>query len=400
VIRGLLPSPKPVSVWHFAVFCENMPVSDSPPLSAQLSAALVAFTIEADNAAEQRLPHKTTEFGAPGGRDAVWLTSLAMWFNCVGPLAGAGELTVRDLEAHARMATNLDGMRRWGYLTIDGIGRVPRKTGGAGRPHAKPNSVLALTERGIQADAVWRTLPEEIEQRWGNRFGAPTVERLRGALLTIAETDPGALPDFMPIAVMHRGALPEPGPRGPGSGAADAGLSLVSLLARVLLRFTLDNDRGARVPVLIWSDLLRVLDPTEPTAVRSLPERAGVSKEALAVLTGALEKAGIVVSEPGGGSGQGKQLRLTLDRGAYARTAGARQLTATTTAWEKRYGNVANTELLEALEPIVGDGTRSGSPLFAGLNPPANGWRAQIKPPQRLPWYPLVLHRGGYPDGS
>jgi hypothetical protein len=171
--RRLIHCRKPVSGRHFTVFCENMPVSDSLPLSAQLSAALVAFTIEADNAAEQRLPHKTTDFGALGGRLAEWLTSLAMWFNCIGPLAEAGELTVQQLEARARMATNLDGMRRWGYLTIDGIGRLPRQAGGAGRPHANAHSVLVLTERGIQADAVWRTLPEEIEQRWRDRFGTP-----------------------------------------------------------------------------------------------------------------------------------------------------------------------------------------------------------------------------------
>ena len=27
-------------------------------------------------------------------------------------------------------------------------------------------------------------------------------------------------------------------------------------------------------------------------------------------------------------------------------------------------------------------------------------WRAKRKPPDLLPHHPLVLHRGGYPDGS
>jgi hypothetical protein len=54
----------------------------------------------------------------------------------------------------------------------------------------------------------------------------------------------------------------------------------------------------------------------------------------------------------------------------------------------------------DALEPIAGDGTRAGSPLFAGLQPPAGGWRADVPAPERLPWFPMVLHRGGYPDGS
>ena len=40
------------------------------------------------------------------------------------------------------------------------------------------------------------------------------------------------------------------------------------------------------------------------------------------------------------------------------------------------------------------------SPLFAGLEPYPDGWRAAVRPPATLPHYPMVLHRGGYPDGS
>ena len=45
------------------------------PLSALLSQALVAFTIEFDNEAERRMPHRTTNHGStafPG----PWLVSL------------------------------------------------------------------------------------------------------------------------------------------------------------------------------------------------------------------------------------------------------------------------------------------------------------------------------------
>ena len=116
------------------------PKTEELSLPAALSAAFVAFTIEVDNEAESMLPHTTASFGATGERGALWLTSLAMWFNCVRGLADAGELTVAGLEQAARMSTNLDGMRRWGYITIDGVGRVKR---GAKRPQAKPGSVLA-----------------------------------------------------------------------------------------------------------------------------------------------------------------------------------------------------------------------------------------------------------------
>ena len=57
-------------------------------------------------------------------------------------------------------------------------------------------------------------------------------------------------------------------------------------------------------------------------------------------------------------------------------------------------------ELRASLLAVAGDGTRDGSPLFAGLVAQANGWRAQVPPPGPLPWHPLVWYRGGYPDGS
>jgi hypothetical protein len=38
--------------------------------------------------------------------------------------------------------------------------------------------------------------------------------------------------------------------------------------------------------------------------------------------------------------------------------------------------------------------------LFRGLGPYADGWRASVHKPDTLPHYPMVLHRGGFPDGS
>ena len=53
------------------------------PLSTSLSQALVAFTIEVDNAFEQRMPHVTTmsmKAGVPS-TGGPWLVSYAMWAN-------------------------------------------------------------------------------------------------------------------------------------------------------------------------------------------------------------------------------------------------------------------------------------------------------------------------------
>jgi len=216
---------------------------------------------------------------------------------------------------------------------------------------------------------------------------------LRAALIAVARQDDAVLPDFLPIGRVSPGS----GSRSAGERDEDAELGLVSLLARVLMRFTLDYRDGGKLPLAAWCNLLRVLDDGSAVAVRELPRLTAISKEALAVLTGRLEKEGCVVLESLSGASRGRQLRLT-DRGALARTAGARRINETVRLWERRTGTTA--ELAGALRALVGDGTRTGSPLWAGLEPPVHGWRAQVPAPELLPWYPMLTHRGGYPDGA
>jgi hypothetical protein len=222
-------------------------------LAPQLSAAVVAFTIEADNEFEQRVQHITTRHGGSRERGVVWLSSLAMWFNCLRGLDDAGTgLTVAELERRVRMSTNLDGMRRWGYVTIDGVGRVKR---GGPKPRPRPGSMLALTRRGRAAAEMWRPLPGEIESRWRERFGADAVGRLRGALVAIASQLDVPLPDFMPIgstrwvglswaAARERAAL---GPGGAAATRCDAGAQAAAArpLARALLQASQQAARAA-----------------------------------------------------------------------------------------------------------------------------------------------------------
>ncbi|MBV9205249.1 MAG: hypothetical protein JO037_07560 [Actinobacteria bacterium] len=67
--------------------------------------------------------------------------------------------------------------------------------------------------------------------------------------------------------------------------------------------------------------------------------------------------------------------------------------------WRDRFTGRAVTALREALEPLVK--TANGQlPLFRALEPYPDNWRAPLRPPATLPHYPMVLHRGGYPDGS
>jgi len=73
-----------------------------------------------------------------------------------------------------------------------------------------------------------------------------------------------------------------------------------------------------------------------------------------------------------------KRLRLT-DSGHAAKAAYENAVAATDDA-----------RLRAALEPI-------------DVSPAARyerGWRAKVKAPETLPHHPIVLHRGGYPDGA
>jgi len=61
--------------------------------------------------------------------------------------------------------------------------------------------------------------------------------------------------------------------------------------------------------------------------------------------------------------------------------------------------------LRAALEPLaVGQppplAVGQPPPLFAGIEPYPDNWRASVRRPGILPHFPMVLHRGGYPDGS
>ena len=113
-----------------------------------------------------------------------------------------------------------------------------------------------------------------------------------------------------------------------------------------------------------------------------------------------LQRVGCVGLVPLPGAARGKLERPSADRGLQARAAGSRRLARTLNGWCERYGDGAVTALHEPLEPIAGHGTRAGSPLFAGLDPYPDGWRAMAPKSERLPWFPTVTHRGGYPDGS
>jgi DNA-binding MarR family transcriptional regulator len=143
---------------------------------------------------------------------------------------------------------------------------------------------------------------------------------------------------------------------------------------------------------------LRVLD-LAGTRPGDLPRLTGVSREGNAMCVGWLERHGCVEAVPDTTARRGKLIRLT-PKGEKAQQKYRRLLRATEEAWRARFGADAIDDLRAALEAVVGDGTVEASPLGLGLVPHPDNWRARVRRPETLPHYPMVLHRGGYPDGS
>ena len=387
------PSERPKQSRPPASPTPSAPRPGSLPLSALLSQALVAYTIEFDNEAEHRLPHRTTDHGASGhgdGDPTTWLVSLVMWENCLRHVTGQ-PITVGELETRARTGTNLDGMRRWGYITIDGTARKIHK----GRPG--PDAVLRATGAGLRAREVWLPLPGLIEQRWRERFGVGQVDRLRESLATVvSQLDPG-LPDCLPIlgaALLSRG----PDPALPPAGRVDpAGLPLSGLLSRVLLSFALEYEHETGLSLAVSANVLRVLG-ADGTRRRDLPPLTGTSKEAVSWALGIVIREYLAAEEPDPAASRGKIVSLT-PRGLQAQRLYHEFVGTIEQRWRQRFTSAID-GLQMSLEALAAALDGEPPPLFRGLEPYPDNWRAAVRRPSILPHYPMVLHRGGYPDGS
>jgi methyltransferase (TIGR00027 family) len=367
------------------------------PLSALLSQALVAFTVEADNETEHRLQHRTQDYGlapsaAPG---APWLTSVLMYANCLRHLPDAG-ITIAELLNRARTGTNLDGMRRWRYVTFTpdpGHGKRPR-----------PDAVIRPTVWGIEARDTWRTVTAEVESRWRDRLGTGTFDQLRAALAAVAEHLDPRLPDCLPILGYGLFTRRDRGGKDAASRVAATlpvdsppigDLPLWALLSRPLRAFAEQYEAGPGPSLAISANVLRVLTGAG-ARTRDIPALGGVSKESVAMAMGVMRKSGLATEDPDPAGGRFKVTRLTA-RGVALRDEYPALAADIECDWRSRFSDATVTALRQALEPLAaGDPPR----LFAGLEPYPDGWRARVAAPATLPHYPMTLHRGGYPDGS
>lgn len=377
-------------------------MSQQVPLSSLLGQLVVALTIEVDDLFEQRMPHTTTVARQAGrSGDGPWLVSYVMWSNLLRHVDRAGT-SVGELRARAAMprralTSRLNGLQRWGYITV----ASPRSS----RRPTTVEHVVSLTPAGQRASATFEPLPAVVEQHWTERFGARRIARLRAALAPfLADVHPD-LPRFLPVVahdmrteVVVAGSEPSGRDREPDR-------SLLTLLAQTLLRFTLDYEDEAPLSLPLLANVVRVLGH-ESTTVKEIPLRAGISNEAVSASINALRASGLVDVT---GSGVRAVARLT-SAGAAARTDGDHRVREVERAWAREgTGDIA--ALLAACEGILSQGAGSGSLMAGGLRPHEGAWRTSTRyrartaavladPRSALPHHPMVLHRGGYPDGS
>ena len=370
-------------------------MDDRLPLSALLSHVLVAFTIEFDNESEHQMPHRTTNHGSTAGSlDAPWLVSLAMWDNCMR-FVGENGVMVRVLEELAHTTTNLNGMERWGYIVIkpdpaDTRLKPPRR-----------DWMIRATPAGRKAQEVWRPLFGTIERRWQTRFGKREINQLRESLLAVISQLNVELPDSLPI--LGYGLFskrPDWEQGAPAGRKDDAGsrLPLSALLSRALLAFAIEFERESDLSLAMCANVVRVLDE-KGVRVRDLSRLSGVSKELIKVSLAFLGKHGYIVLAPDPTTKGTELVRLTPN-GREAQKAYHKGLGVIEKRWQARFGKDAVRKLRGSLECLVGEPAARKSPLFRGLNPYPEGWRASVGQPDTLPLYPLVTHRGGFPDGS
>ncbi len=166
----------------------------------------------------------------------------------------------------------------------------------------------------------------------------------------------------------------------------------------MLLALALEFERESKVSLAICANVLR-LARDDGVRVRELPRMAGVSKEAIAMALSYLTKRGYAGEEPESPGSRTKLLVLS-PAGRQAREAWLPLMEAIEARWRRLSAdNAGNVDALRAvLQRLARDPSRS--PLFRGLEPYPEGWRAAVARPEALPHYPMVLHRGGFPDGS
>ena len=343
-----------------------------PNVSTLLSQVLIAYTIEADNEFESLMPHRTALSRAAGQKPrGPWLISLAMWVNFLRYVTEDG-ITVADLSRRSGIRkVDTGGMQRWGYVSLD-------------------HGILRPTAGGARAATIWAPIEDRVESRWRERFGADAVDAVRASVASSVADIVQVGPDYLPIV---RYGLETTSQLRADRDARELGSTFSALLCRALTVVAVAFERSSPISLALAANVLRVVEATG-TPVRDLAARAGVAKEITDVSLGYLETQGLATVSRAGGS---KVVGLT-DAGRAAQEFAAARL------------DELDARFVAAREPLAR--ILSDTPAMAdALQPHPESWRASSKyaaqtkrmlanPRAALAHFPIVTHRGGYPDGS
>jgi hypothetical protein len=325
--------------------------------------------------------------------------SLGMWSNFMRFVDERG-ITVRELERKAQLLTHMEW---WRYVTV-----APSPDDDRLRP-PRPDWIVEPTESGMLLRELWPPLFDEIENRWNARFGVSEIDEIRTLLHLIVDTFDVEMPQYLPVVgyglavdrrnlsllVKQRGEEPDPGER-----------YLPALMSAALFEFANNFESESDLSLPIFANIVRVIDGKSGTLVRDLPALGGISKEAISMGLGFLTNRGYVEV----GRGAAKAVRLTPS-GIAAQKAYHTIGHSIENRWSDVYGADTISGIRRCLESLL-DRTADGKPLISqGLNPLPGCWRGErpyltqtnailANPRKSLPYYPMVTHRGAWPDGS
>jgi hypothetical protein len=280
-------------------------------------------------------------------------------------------------------------MERWRYATV-GPETGEKRDGYGSARGVRPEWPVRPTPTGRAAQGLWPLVFAELEARWRGRFGDGEITELRDAAHAIVGPLDRDLPEYLPVVVGTTGMFAEVVERERLSLPSD---DLLALLAQALLAYTLELERESDLSLSLAENVVRPLAEAD-LDVRELPAAGGISKEGVAMALTWLTKNGYAEVNA-------KRARVTV--------AGLDALQGVDRRHEEveaRFGDLAH-RLRAAMQPFLA----RPDALAEGLHPPEGGWRGEppyleqtervvSDPLAHLPRYPLVLHRGGWPDGS
>jgi hypothetical protein len=354
-------------------------MAGKPPLFAQLSHVYTTFTVAADNSFELLVPHRTTENdGTPG---APWLVSTSLWLRFLRHIPAAGSITLRDLKQQAALPANEFKMWTtrfeswWGYLHID--------------PQTKS---IYPTAGGRVALSAFSQVLTETESEWRKRFGPTLSDTLKTLLAALEAEQP--LPSCLSTLNYGMFTAPEPATKPGATSVREADGwdqsplnasedTLPVLLAKTLNAFALDYERETFLALTVSANILRLIPP-HGIAMRDLPHLSGIAREACINTTKLLLKSGAIKRD-------GKAF-LRTERGDDRNAIYEQAIKTIEARWRKQYG----VELIDQLQQAL----PSEADLLAAIQPQPGNWRANVPPTKHLPYFPMILHRGGFPDGA